>query len=94
MLFYLIAAVAALGGLPFGYDTGVISDALLFIRQDLALSPTVQGFVVGMVLIGAMIGAVIAMVQETKGYSPEQIEADLGCRALAKPVPTASHPAE
>ena len=57
MLFYWIAAVAALGGLLFGYDTGVISGALLFIRQELALSPTVQGIVVGMVLAGAMIGA-------------------------------------
>jgi sugar porter (SP) family MFS transporter len=60
MPFYLIASVAALGGLLFGYDTGVISSALLFIRHDLSLSPTVQGFVVGIVLAGAMIGAAVA----------------------------------
>ena len=57
MLFYVIAGVAALGGLLFGYDTGVISGALLFIRKELGLSPTVQGIVVGVVLAGAMIGA-------------------------------------
>jgi hypothetical protein len=43
MSFYFIAGVAALSGLLFGYDTGVISGALLFIRQALALSPTMQG---------------------------------------------------
>jgi MFS transporter, SP family, galactose:H+ symporter len=57
MNFYVLAGIAALGGLLFGYDTGVISSALLFIREDLALSPTVQGVVVGIVLAGAMIGA-------------------------------------
>ena len=60
MNFYLIATVAALGGLLFGYDTGVISGALLFIRKVLDLSPTMQGMVVGIVLVGAMIGAAVA----------------------------------
>src|ERR1700723_1010472 len=60
MYFYLIASVAALGGLLFGYDTGVISGALLFIRQVMALSPTMQGVVVSIALAGAAIGAAIA----------------------------------
>jgi SP family galactose:H+ symporter-like MFS transporter len=57
MNFYLIASVAALGGLLFGYDTGVISGALIFIRQVMALSPTMQGIVVAIALAGAAIGA-------------------------------------
>ena len=60
MYFYLIAAVAALGGLLFGYDTGVISGALLFIRQVMSLSPTMQGVVVAIALAGAAIGAATA----------------------------------
>ena len=60
MYFYLIAAVAALGGLLFGYDTGVISGALLFVRQVMALSPTLQGVVVAIALAGAAIGASMA----------------------------------
>jgi SP family galactose:H+ symporter-like MFS transporter len=60
MYFYLIAAVAALGGLLFGYDTGVISGALLFIRQVMFLSPTLEGVVVAIALAGAAIGAAVA----------------------------------
>jgi len=60
MNFYLIASVAALGGLLFGYDTGVISGALLFIRQVVSLSPTLQGMVVAIALAGAAIGAAMA----------------------------------
>ena len=43
----------------FGYDTGVISGAILFIRQDFALSDFTVGLVVSAVLIGAVIGAAI-----------------------------------
>jgi sugar porter (SP) family MFS transporter len=60
MYFYLISAVAALGGLLFGYDTGVISGALLFIRHVMSLSPTLQGIVVAIALAGAAIGAAMA----------------------------------
>jgi MFS transporter, SP family, galactose:H+ symporter len=60
MNFYLIASVAALGGLLFGYDTGVISGALLFIRQVMSLSSTLQGVVVAIALAGAAIGAAVA----------------------------------
>ena len=35
---YVAAITCALGGLLLGYDTGVISGALLFIKKDLGLS--------------------------------------------------------
>ena len=60
MNFYVIAAVSAMGGLLFGYDTGVISGALLFIRQVMSLSATMQGVVVAIALAGAAIGAAAA----------------------------------
>ncbi|HEV2386877.1 MAG TPA: sugar porter family MFS transporter [Candidatus Acidoferrales bacterium] len=53
----LAAAFAALGGLLFGYDTGVISGALIFIRKDFALSTFHQEWVVSVVLVGAAAGA-------------------------------------
>ena len=54
---HVIVSVAALGGLLFGYDTGVISGAILFIRQSFSLSPPLQEIVVSAVLVGAVIGA-------------------------------------
>ncbi|WP_045383477.1 sugar porter family MFS transporter [Bacillus spizizenii] len=53
----LIYFFGALGGLLFGYDTGVISGALLFIREDMELTPFLEGLVVSGVLIGALVGA-------------------------------------
>ncbi|KAF4407220.1 MULTISPECIES: sugar porter family MFS transporter [Streptomyces] len=54
---YAVAAVSALGGLLFGYDTGIISGALLHLRDDLALSSRGQEIVVSVILVGAMAGA-------------------------------------
>jgi MFS transporter, SP family, galactose:H+ symporter len=53
----LVTATAALGGLLFGFDTGVISGALLFIVPEFQLGAAAQGFVVGVVTLGALVGA-------------------------------------
>ena len=50
---YVAASFAALGGLLFGYDTGVISGAVIFIRKDFALTTFPQELVVSMVLLGS-----------------------------------------
>lgn len=57
MRFILVAAVASLGGLLFGFDTGVISGALLFIKKDYALTAWMQGVITTAVLVGAVGGA-------------------------------------
>lgn len=54
---YVVACVAALGGLLFGYDIGIISGALLFIENDFPLTPFLTGVVVSSILIGAVFGA-------------------------------------
>ncbi|HET9177236.1 MAG TPA: sugar porter family MFS transporter [Terriglobia bacterium] len=53
----VIAFAAALGGLLFGYDTSVISGAILFVRQQFQLTPFETELAVSMVLAGAAIGA-------------------------------------
>lgn len=55
-----IAATAALGGLLFGYDTGVISGALLFLREAFHLSNMMMGVVTSIALAGAAGGAAVA----------------------------------
>lgn len=49
----------ALGGLLFGYDTGVISGAILFISKQLTLTKWQEGWVVSAVLVGAILGAAV-----------------------------------
>jgi sugar porter (SP) family MFS transporter len=54
---YLAAAFAGLGGLLFGYDTGVISGAELFLKNDFSLSLFALEVIVSGVLAGAAAGA-------------------------------------
>jgi SP family galactose:H+ symporter-like MFS transporter len=70
----LTTLIAALGGLLFGFDTGVISGALLFIIPDFALGPAAQGFVVGVVTLGALTGALLGGVAaDAVGRRPTNI---------------------
>jgi SP family galactose:H+ symporter-like MFS transporter len=54
---YMAAGFAALGGLLFGYDTGVISGAELFLGNQFPLSTFELEVIVSGVLAGAAVGA-------------------------------------
>jgi sugar porter (SP) family MFS transporter len=63
-----VAAIAALGGFLFGYDTGVIGGAMLFMQKDLGLKTHgQQQLTVAILLLGAIVGALIA------GWSADKI---------------------
>lgn len=57
---YTVMITATLGGLLFGYDTGVVNGALPYMSQpdQLNLTPALEGFVVSALLFGAAIGSV------------------------------------
>ncbi|MFC5720745.1 sugar porter family MFS transporter [Streptomyces gamaensis] len=52
-----IAAIAAIGGALFGYDTGVIAGALPFMEQHFSLDSLGEGVITSALLIGAAFGS-------------------------------------
>ncbi|MGH3496234.1 MAG: sugar porter family MFS transporter [Nocardioidaceae bacterium] len=62
-----VSVIAAIGGLLFGYDTGVISGALLYIKTDLHAGTFEQQAIVSSLLLGAMLGALAS------GYLADRI---------------------
>lgn len=57
-LLYLASAIAASGGLIFGYDLAVIGGAILFIRDEFGLTILPEEIIIASALLGAMLGAV------------------------------------
>jgi sugar porter (SP) family MFS transporter len=57
---YLPAMAAAIGGLLFGFDTAVINGAIVFIKQQFALSESQTEIAASSLLLGCVIGASIA----------------------------------
>lgn len=55
-----ITAITALGGLLFGYDTGVINGAQFFLSKHFGLDSFMKGWVVSSALIGCLVGAIIS----------------------------------
>lgn len=54
---YIATFIASLNGLLFGYDTGVISGALLYIEKSFGISTFLTQVITAAVLVGAMVGA-------------------------------------
>lgn len=56
----IFSTAAALGGLLFGFDTGVISGAIHFIKIEFNLNAYQEGFAVSNLMIACVIGALLA----------------------------------
>ncbi|MEO9869192.1 sugar porter family MFS transporter [Ekhidna sp.] len=56
----LITLVASLGGMLFGYDTGVINGTQFYFSKFFDLDAVMKGWVVGSALIGCLMGAIVA----------------------------------
>ena len=56
----IVAGTAALAGLLFGFDTGVISGAILFIKGAFGLTPFAEEVLVSAALVGAVCGSTLS----------------------------------
>lgn len=57
---FSIAGLVSLGGILYGYDLGVISGALLFIKNDIPMTEVQIGLIVSAVLGGGLVGTLAA----------------------------------
>jgi len=56
---YVSVLIGSLGGFLLGYDTAVISGAILFIKKQFILSPFLEGVIISSLFLSAMIGALL-----------------------------------
>ncbi len=59
LMVFIMAIVAATGGLLFGFDTGVVSGAIPFLQKDFGIADSSVELITTAGLIGAIIGAFI-----------------------------------
>lgn len=57
---YVVAVLSAIGGLLFGYDTGVVSGAMLLMADYFDLNEWMQGVVVSVTIIAAWFSCLLA----------------------------------
>lgn len=77
---YLVTCLAAVGGFMFGYDTGIVSGAMLLIIKDLSLQNDTfkQELIVSSTLVGCIIAALGARyVTEEFGRKPAVLLASI-----------------
>lgn len=53
----ILCFVAGLGGLLFGFDTAVISGAIVFLKHQFQLAPSMEGLIVSSGLVGCIAGS-------------------------------------
>ena len=58
---YLVVLVAAVGGFLFGYEIQLISGAIVFLKQEFALTPFWEGVVMGSAILGCPFGPVAGL---------------------------------
>lgn len=56
---WFIYLFGALGAILWGYDTGVVSGALLYIKRDFTVSAVEQGLITSSFTMGAIVGALV-----------------------------------
>ncbi|HJU46378.1 MAG TPA: MFS transporter, partial [Chitinophagaceae bacterium] len=61
-----VSAVAALGGLLFGFDTAIISGTIPYITSYFGLNEYMLGWAVSSILIGCAIGAMVSGILADK----------------------------
>ncbi len=58
---YLVVLVAAVGGFLFGYDLSLISGAIIFLKTEFALTPGMEGVVMGSAILGCPVGPLMGV---------------------------------
>ena len=65
---WVAAAVSAISGLLYGYDTGIISGALLQISDEFDIGSDWKQVIAASILLGAVIGALVcSRLSERRG---------------------------